>query len=145
MFYTNRSTLSTRIDGIVKLGSSSSPRFKFRTKELENFFLKGTTPSIIITPSGLVPRQQDLSSSSPHGSGEFDPLVDEGTQEMDAVYPEPMSRLHRRTVRKPVHRGPAGRYRTQPVTFSEIKKETHFTFLLPKKNHGKPSFKVTSS
>nr|CAD7413188.1 unnamed protein product [Timema poppensis] len=40
---------------------------------------------------------------------------------MDAVYPEPMSRLHRRTVRKPVHRGPAGRYRTQPVTFSEIK------------------------
>ncbi|XP_047004134.1 uncharacterized protein LOC124622470 [Schistocerca americana] len=44
---------------------------------------------------------------------------------MDAVYPEPLSRLqHRRAVRKPVHRGPGAcslRYRTQPVTFAEIK------------------------
>ncbi|XP_069697659.1 uncharacterized protein [Periplaneta americana] len=40
---------------------------------------------------------------------------------MDAVYPEPLSRLHRRAVRKPVHRGSGGRYRTQPVTFAEIK------------------------
>lgn len=44
---------------------------------------------------------------------------------MDAVYPEPLSRLqHRRAVRKPVHRSHGGsslRYRTQPVTFAEIK------------------------
>ncbi|XP_067000600.2 uncharacterized protein [Anabrus simplex] len=42
---------------------------------------------------------------------------------MDAVYPEPLSRLHRRAVRKPVHRdrGLGTRYRTQPVTFAEIK------------------------
>ncbi|XP_063240234.1 uncharacterized protein LOC134541024 isoform X2 [Bacillus rossius redtenbacheri] len=41
---------------------------------------------------------------------------------MDAVYPEPLSRLHRRTVRKPVRHGArAERYRTQPVTFAEIK------------------------
>ncbi|PSN36240.1 hypothetical protein C0J52_20735 [Blattella germanica] len=40
---------------------------------------------------------------------------------MDAVYPEPLSRLHRRAVRKQVHRGSGGRYRTQPVTFAEIK------------------------
>ncbi|KAF5301458.1 hypothetical protein FQA39_LY02187 [Lamprigera yunnana] len=38
---------------------------------------------------------------------------------MDTVYPEPMSRLHRRVVpkRRP---GSSSRYRTQPVTFSEI-------------------------
>ena len=40
---------------------------------------------------------------------------------MDAVYPEPWSCLHRRPVRKQMHRGAAGRYRTQPVTFAEIK------------------------
>lgn len=40
---------------------------------------------------------------------------------MDAVYPEPWSCLHRRPVRKQMHRGSAGRYRTQPVTFAEIK------------------------
>ncbi|KAK7872546.1 hypothetical protein R5R35_013780 [Gryllus longicercus] len=40
---------------------------------------------------------------------------------MDAVYPEPLSRLHRRAVRKPAHRSCGGRYRTQPVTFAEIK------------------------
>ncbi|PNF13881.1 hypothetical protein B7P43_G11486 [Cryptotermes secundus] len=40
---------------------------------------------------------------------------------MDAVYPEPLSRLHRRPVRKQMHRGSGGRYRTQPVTFAEIK------------------------
>lgn len=45
---------------------------------------------------------------------------------MDAVYPEPLSRLHpqvyRRAVRKNVRRNAgSGRYRTQPVTFAEIK------------------------
>jgi hypothetical protein len=47
---------------------------------------------------------------------------------MDTVYPEPLSRLHatqqfRRPVRKNKGRkGAAGvRYRTQPVTFQEIK------------------------
>ncbi|XP_071447551.1 uncharacterized protein [Hetaerina americana] len=47
---------------------------------------------------------------------------------MDAVYPEPLSRLHpqlyRRAVRKNTRRGAgaaSGRYRTQPVTFAEIK------------------------
>lgn len=39
---------------------------------------------------------------------------------MDTVYPEPMSLLHRRIVPKK-RRGCSGRYRTQPVTFSEIK------------------------
>jgi hypothetical protein len=43
------------------------------------------------------------------------------TAAMDAVYPEPLSRLHRRPVRKQMHRGSGGRYRTQPVTFAEIK------------------------
>lgn len=38
---------------------------------------------------------------------------------MDTVYPEPMSRLHRRVVPKK-RRGGSSRYRTQPVTFSEI-------------------------
>ncbi|XP_060531656.1 uncharacterized protein LOC132705211 isoform X2 [Cylas formicarius] len=38
---------------------------------------------------------------------------------MDTVYPEPMSRLHRRMVPKK-RRGSSTRYRTQPVTFSEI-------------------------
>ncbi|XP_022913507.1 uncharacterized protein [Onthophagus taurus] len=38
---------------------------------------------------------------------------------MDSVYPEPMSRLHRRVVPKK-RRGTSTRYRTQPVTFSEI-------------------------
>lgn len=44
---------------------------------------------------------------------------------MDAVYPEPWSCLHRRPVRKQMHRGSAGRYRTQPVTFAEIKVNSH--------------------
>lgn len=38
---------------------------------------------------------------------------------MDTVYPEPMSLLHRRVVPKK-RRGSSARYRTQPVTFSEI-------------------------
>lgn len=38
---------------------------------------------------------------------------------MDTVYPEPMSLLHRRVVPKK-RRGCSARYRTQPVTFSEI-------------------------
>lgn len=38
---------------------------------------------------------------------------------MDAIYPEPMSLLHRRVVPKK-RRGKTSRYRTQPVTFSEI-------------------------
>ncbi|KAF5272463.1 hypothetical protein FQR65_LT04932 [Abscondita terminalis] len=38
---------------------------------------------------------------------------------MDTVYPEPMSRLHRRVTPKR-RSGPTTRYRTQPVTFSEI-------------------------
>ncbi|CAH1988439.1 unnamed protein product [Acanthoscelides obtectus] len=38
---------------------------------------------------------------------------------MDTVYPEPMSRLHRRVVPRK-RRGGSFRYRTQPVTFSEI-------------------------
>lgn len=38
---------------------------------------------------------------------------------MDTVYPEPMSRLHRRVVPKK-RRGGSSRYRTQPVTFAEI-------------------------
>ncbi|GJQ77381.1 hypothetical protein Trydic_g20785 [Trypoxylus dichotomus] len=40
-------------------------------------------------------------------------------QTMDSVYPEPMSLLHRRVVPKK-RRGTLARYRTQPVTFSEI-------------------------
>nr|CAI5865399.1 unnamed protein product [Callosobruchus analis] len=38
---------------------------------------------------------------------------------MDTVYPEPMSRLHRRVVPRK-RKGGSFRYRTQPVTFSEI-------------------------
>lgn len=38
---------------------------------------------------------------------------------MDTIYPEPMSLLHRRVVPKK-RRGKTSRYRTQPVTFSEI-------------------------
>ncbi|KAB0799723.1 hypothetical protein PPYR_07603 [Photinus pyralis] len=41
------------------------------------------------------------------------------TPVMDTVYPEPMSRLHRRVVPKR-RAGPSSRYRTQPITFSEI-------------------------
>ncbi|KAF7278432.1 uncharacterized protein LOC143194388 [Rhynchophorus ferrugineus] len=37
----------------------------------------------------------------------------------DTVYPEPLSRLHRRVVPKK-RKGGSFRYRTQPVTFSEI-------------------------
>ncbi|XP_054263396.1 uncharacterized protein LOC128986851 isoform X2 [Macrosteles quadrilineatus] len=41
---------------------------------------------------------------------------------MDTVYPEPLSRILRRTDKRPRDRGrgSAARYRTQPVTFSEI-------------------------
>ncbi|CAG7825888.1 unnamed protein product [Allacma fusca] len=56
---------------------------------------------------------------------------------IDAIYPEPLSRLrrsqgtpisefsapssaHRRAVKKQLHRGGSGRFRTQPVTFHEI-------------------------
>ena len=58
---------------------------------------------------------------------------------MDAVYPEPLSRLYRRAVRKQTHRASSGRYRTQPVTFAEIK-VSHTTtycimFLFPIINH----------
>lgn len=42
---------------------------------------------------------------------------------MDTVYPEPMSRLHRRVVPKK-RKGGSTRYRTQPVTFSEIQVST---------------------
>lgn len=42
-----------------------------------------------------------------------------GNTIMDAIYPEPMSLLHRRVVPKK-RRGKTSRYRTQPVTFSEI-------------------------
>ena len=58
-------------------------------------------------------------------------------KEVDAVFPEHMSRLHRSTIepsvqsfrrhqRRVLHRetpaaGAVGRYRTQPVTFDEIK------------------------
>lgn len=42
---------------------------------------------------------------------------------MDTVYPEPMSLLHRRVVPKK-RRGSSARYRTQPVTFSEIQART---------------------
>ncbi|XP_017775878.1 PREDICTED: uncharacterized protein LOC108562162 isoform X2 [Nicrophorus vespilloides] len=38
---------------------------------------------------------------------------------MDTVYPEPLSRLHRRVVPKK-RKGTSNRYRTQPVTFLEI-------------------------
>ena len=54
-------------------------------------------------------------------------------REIDAVYPEHLSRLHRvgagdtspaamyrRQVKKKMHKS-GGRYRTQPVTFDEIK------------------------
>nr|XP_023022076.1 uncharacterized protein LOC111510401 isoform X2 [Leptinotarsa decemlineata] len=41
------------------------------------------------------------------------------SETMDTVYPEPMSRLNRRVVPKK-RRGGSARYRTQPVTFSEI-------------------------
>ncbi|KAJ8967769.1 hypothetical protein NQ317_018895 [Molorchus minor] len=47
------------------------------------------------------------------------PSLSSPTQSMDTVYPEPMSRLHRRVVPKK-RRGGSIRYRTQPVTFSEI-------------------------
>ncbi|XP_018571711.1 uncharacterized protein LOC108911292 isoform X1 [Anoplophora glabripennis] len=47
------------------------------------------------------------------------PSLSSPTQSMDTVYPEPMSRLHRRVVPKK-RRGGSSRYRTQPVTFSEI-------------------------
>ncbi|CAH1159583.1 unnamed protein product [Phaedon cochleariae] len=47
------------------------------------------------------------------------PSLSSPTQSMDTVYPEPMSRLNRRVVPKK-RRGGSARYRTQPVTFSEI-------------------------
>lgn len=46
---------------------------------------------------------------------------------MDSVYPEPMSLLHRRVVPKK-RRGTLARYRTQPVTFSEI--QVNYVYLL---------------
>lgn len=39
---------------------------------------------------------------------------------MDSIYPEPLSRLHRRTIRKKIRQGNGARYKTQPVTFAEI-------------------------
>ncbi|GLV35543.1 hypothetical protein CBL_01308 [Carabus blaptoides fortunei] len=45
--------------------------------------------------------------------------VASGNTTMDTMYPEPMSLLHRRVVPKK-RRGKTSRYRTQPVTFSEI-------------------------
>ncbi|KAG5888464.1 hypothetical protein JTB14_017695 [Gonioctena quinquepunctata] len=47
------------------------------------------------------------------------PSLSSPTQSTDTVYPEPMSRLHRRVVPKK-RKGGSARYRTQPVTFSEI-------------------------
>lgn len=61
-------------------------------------------------------------------------------KEVDAVFPEHISRLNRgsgdggsfrRNQRRVLHRevptpGAIGRYRTQPVTFDEIKVSTHF-------------------
>ncbi|XP_056643377.1 uncharacterized protein LOC130896738 [Diorhabda carinulata] len=47
------------------------------------------------------------------------PSLSSPTQSMDTVYPEPMSRLNRRVIPKK-RRGGSHRYRTQPVTFSEI-------------------------
>ncbi|XP_045479868.1 uncharacterized protein LOC123684596 isoform X3 [Harmonia axyridis] len=47
------------------------------------------------------------------------PSLSSPTQSMDTMYPEPMSRLHRRVIPKK-RRGGSFRYRTQPVTFSEI-------------------------
>jgi hypothetical protein len=56
---------------------------------------------------------------------------------IDAIYPEPLSRLrrghgisamegnnsasYRRAIKKQRNRGNSGRFRTQPVTFQEIK------------------------
>ncbi|KAK9875694.1 hypothetical protein WA026_009491 [Henosepilachna vigintioctopunctata] len=47
------------------------------------------------------------------------PSLSSPTQSTDTIYPEPMSRLHRRMIPKK-RRGGSFRYRTQPVTFSEI-------------------------
>nr|CAH7722463.1 unnamed protein product [Callosobruchus chinensis] len=47
---------------------------------------------------------------------------------MDTVYPEPMSRLHRRVVPRK-RKGGSFRYRTQPVTFSEIQVSICYTFV----------------
>ncbi|XP_019881644.1 uncharacterized protein LOC109609427 [Aethina tumida] len=47
------------------------------------------------------------------------PSLSSPTQSMDTIYPEPMSRLHRRVIPKK-RKGDTNRYRTQPVTFSEI-------------------------
>jgi len=68
---------------------------------------------------------------------------------IDAVYPVPLSRLrrgtsglggmsstsevpnsaaYRRAVKKPMHRGGKGRFRTQPVTFQEIQVISPFSF-----------------
>ncbi|CAH0561145.1 unnamed protein product [Brassicogethes aeneus] len=47
------------------------------------------------------------------------PSLSSPTQSMDTIYPEPMSRLNRRVIPKK-RRGNSNRYRTQPVTFSEI-------------------------
>ncbi|CAG9859791.1 unnamed protein product [Phyllotreta striolata] len=47
------------------------------------------------------------------------PSLSSPTQSMDIVYPEPMSRLNRRVIPKK-RRGGSLRYRTQPITFSEI-------------------------
>lgn len=49
---------------------------------------------------------------------------------MDSVYPEPLSRLYRRTVRKKVHKNNSARYRTQPITFSEIQVGLNFEWCL---------------
>jgi hypothetical protein len=83
-------------------------------------------------------------------------------KEVDAVYPEPLSRLHhrslignsveqhpqtyRRLVKKKLHgRGSAeavGRYRTQPVTFDEIKVRGPAECLIrDKKKKSKTKFK----
>lgn len=64
-------------------------------------------------------------------------------KEVDAVFPEHISRLHRgaadgtsgrRNQKRVLHReapsaGTIGRYRTQPVTFDEIKVGTYSLFL----------------
>ncbi|KAG8281777.1 hypothetical protein J6590_051830 [Homalodisca vitripennis] len=55
--------------------------------------------------------------------GERTPICQKNKNKMDTVYPEPLSRILRRTERRPRDRGSkgtVGRYRTQPVTFSEI-------------------------
>ncbi|KAL0273055.1 UNVERIFIED_CONTAM: hypothetical protein PYX00_005822 [Menopon gallinae] len=55
---------------------------------------------------------------------------------MDTVYPEPLSRLYRRAVRKNIHKNNSGRYRTQPVTFAEIQEvdEESITDEVPEKS-----------